>query len=195
MFFQILTPWTCVSTILLFNKPYSVLSQFTGKENEKTLASYINLPNFYAAGRLDKNSEGLMLLTDDGKLQHSLTHPKFNKEKHYWVQVEGIPNEKDLAPLKKGLKLKDHHFLPAKVSIIDEPKLWSRNPPVRFRKSIPTSWLEIILQEGKNQQIRRMTAAIGFPTLRLVRHRIAHWNLGELQPGEYRLLVINKSTV
>ncbi|KTD31480.1 pseudouridine synthase [Legionella maceachernii] len=177
-----------MSSILLFNKPFGVVSQFTGANKEETLASYIQMPNFYAAGRLDKNSEGLLLLTNDGKLQHRLSHPRFDKKKYYWVQVEGIPANEDLAPLRKGLVISGITFLPATVSIIEEPPLWPRVPPVRFRKSVPTSWLEIILREGKNHQIRRMTAAIGFPTLRLIRHRIADWSLGDLKPGEYTLV-------
>lgn len=174
--------------IILFNKPYGVLTQFSGEDPEQTLSAFINKPNFYAAGRLDKNSEGLLLLTNNGALQHRLTHPKFNKRKYYWVQVEGIPTEIDLQPLAKGLILKDIIYLPAEVRIIAEPKVWLRNPPVRFRQNIPTSWLEIILQEGKNHQIRKMTAAIGFPTLRLIRHRIGDWKLGDLNPGEYRMI-------
>ncbi|WP_419420612.1 pseudouridine synthase [Legionella sp. D16C41] len=178
-------------TILLFNKPFGVLSQFTGTPDERTLADFIKLPNFYAAGRLDKNSEGLLILTDDGKLQHQLSHPNYNKRKYYWVQVEGQPTEADLQPLRMGLKIKETIFLPAKVHIIEEPKLWERMPPIRFRKSIPTSWLEIILAEGKNHQIRKMTAAIGFPTLRLVRHKIASWSLNGLEPGAYRLIQLS----
>lgn len=174
--------------ILLFNKPYGVLCQFTGTADEKTLAHYIDLPGFYAAGRLDKNSEGLLLLTDDGRLQHQLSHPKFSKRKHYWVQVEGQPKDKELDPLRYGLRYKDISFLPAESRIIGEPQLWPRTPPIRYRASIPTSWLEIILTEGKNHQIRKMTAAIGFPTLRLIRHRIGQWQLEDLQPGEYRLI-------
>ena len=176
--------------IILFNKPYDVVSQFSGEDKEHTLATYINKPNFYAAGRLDKNSEGLLLLTHDGTLQHQLTHPKFNKRKYYWVQVEGIPSNEDLAPLRKGLILKETTFLPAEVKLINEPQLWPRNPPIRFRKNIPTSWLEIVLKEGKNHQVRKMTAAIGFPTLRLIRHRIGDWGLGSLQPGEFSLVEI-----
>lgn len=181
-----------MSSILLFNKPFGVVSQFTGDVKEETLANFIHLPNYYAAGRLDKNSEGLLLLTNDGKLQHQLTHPHFSKQKCYWVQVEGIPNEQDLTPLRQGLIIQHTQFLPAVVKLIADPLLWPRTPPVRFRKTVPTSWLEIILREGKNHQIRRMTAAIGFPTLRLVRHQIANWSLGDLQPGEYRRLNRNK---
>jgi 23S rRNA pseudouridine2457 synthase len=181
-----------MSEILLFNKPYGVLSQFTGNRHEETLAYYISLANFYAIGRLDKNSEGLLVLTNDGKLQHQLSHPSFSKQKYYWVQVEGLPKEDDLMPLRKGLSLQQLQFLPAEVNIIPEPLLWPRIPPVRFRKTVPTSWLEIILREGKNHQIRKMTAAIGFPTLRLVRHRIADWSLGELAPGAYSLSMIKK---
>lgn len=180
-----------MTQLILFNKPYGVLTQFTGAPREQTLSAFITIPDVYAAGRLDKNSEGLLLLSDHGQLQHRLTHPKFNKKKHYWVQVEGSPSEAELAPLRKGLSLKELSFLPAKVQIIEEPSLWPRHPPIRFRQNIPTSWLEIILQEGKNHQIRKMTAAIGFPTLRLVRHRISDWSLGDLQPGEYKTLVYN----
>jgi 23S rRNA pseudouridine2457 synthase len=174
--------------LILFNKPYNVVSQFTGEPISETLAAYIKKPGFYAAGRLDKNSEGLLLLTNDGILNHKLTSPKFNKQKHYWVQVEGIPLESSLGPIRTGLKLKDMTFLPAKVKLIDAPPLWERTPPIRERKSIPTSWLEIILQEGKYHQVRKMTAALGFPTLRLVRHKIADWELGNLKPGEYRIV-------
>lgn len=174
--------------LILFNKPYGVVCQFTGEEHDRTLAEFIDKPDFYAAGRLDKNSEGLLLLTNHGALQHQLTHPKFNKKKHYWVQVEGIPSELELEPLRKGLALKDITFLPAEINIIEEPELWPRNPPIRFRQSIPTCWLEIILREGKNHQVRRMTAAIGFPTLRLVRYRISNWQLGDLQPGEFKII-------
>lgn len=176
--------------LILFNKPYGVVCQFTGEEHDHTLAEFIDIPNVYAAGRLDKNSEGLLLLTNDGALQHRLTHPKFNKKKYYWVQVEGMPTDAQLQPLRKGLALKDVRFLPADVTMIEEPLLWPRNPPIRFRKSIPTCWLEIVLCEGKNHQVRRMTAAIGFPTLRLVRHRIWDWQLDELNPGEFKIVQV-----
>ncbi|HAT8182486.1 TPA: pseudouridine synthase [Legionella pneumophila] len=174
--------------LILFNKPYGVLTQFTGELPDQTLSAFIKFPGFYAAGRLDKHSEGLLILTEDGKLQHRLTHPKFDKKKYYWVQVEGVPTDKELQPLRKGLAIKDIAFLPAEAQIIAEPKVWPRIPPIRERKNIPTTWLEIILKEGKNHQIRKMTAAIGFPTLRLIRHRIGDWQLDQLQPGEYRLI-------
>jgi 23S rRNA pseudouridine2457 synthase len=179
--------------LILFNKPYGVITQFSGEEHELTLAHYIKIPGYYAAGRLDKNSEGLLLLSDDGGLQHRLTHPKFNKRKKYWVQVEGIPTDAELTPLRKGLKIKELSFLPAEVHLIDEPNIWPRNPPIRERKNIPTSWLEIILTEGKNHQVRKMTANIGFPTLRLIRHQIADWHLGELQPGEYKIIEVSST--
>jgi 23S rRNA pseudouridine2457 synthase len=181
-------------SILLFNKPYGVICQFTGEKEDRTLADYIPFPNFYAAGRLDKNSEGLLLLTDNGQLQHRLSHPKYQKKKYYWVQVEGTPDKEDLVPLKTGLNLEKISFLPAAVKLIDTPsKLWTRIPDIRYRANIKTSWLEIILREGKNHQIRRMTAAIGFPTLRLIRYQIANWSLGSLLPGEYQLLSNNEA--
>lgn len=177
-----------MAELILFNKPYGVISQFSGEAHEQTLAAFINKPGFYPAGRLDKNSEGLLLLTNEGRVQHRLSHPKFRKIKHYWVQVEGAPSDKDLEPIRKGLTIKDISFLPAVATLIPEPPLWPRNPPIRNRKNIPTSWLEIKLTEGKNHQIRKMTAAIGYPTLRLVRYKIGNWSLGVLQPGEYEFI-------
>lgn len=177
-----------MSQLILFNKPFGILSQFTGELPNETLSHYIKIPGIYAAGRLDKNSEGLLLLTDDGALQHQLSHPKFNKKKYYWVQVEGCPSNKDLEPLRHGMTISNIDYLPSEVRLIEEPSLWPRNPPIRERKHIPTRWIEIILMEGKNHQVRRMTAAIGFPTLRLVRHRIGQWNLGQLQPGNYEIV-------
>ncbi|RUR12093.1 pseudouridine synthase [Legionella sp. km772] len=176
--------------LILFNKPYGVITQFSGEQHEQTLAAYIKMPGFYAAGRLDKNSEGLLLLSDNGSLQHQLTHPKFSKKKYYWVQVEGAISDADLNPLRKGLKVADNQFLPAEARLIAEPSIWQRTPPIRIRLTVPTSWIEIALQEGKNHQVRRMTAAIGFPTLRLIRHKISHWELGGLQPGESKLITI-----
>lgn len=175
-----------MSKIYLFNKPYGVVSQFSDCGDSETLASYIKIKDIYPAGRLDKDSEGLLLLTGDGKLQHKLSNPKYAKEKVYWVQVEGEPEENDLAAFRKGLKLKDGMTRPAQVRIMDEPDLWPRDPPIRFRKSIPTSWLEVRLTEGKNRQVRRMTAHIGFPTLRLVRYSVAQFTLDDLKPGELR---------
>lgn len=177
-----------MSIIILLNKPYNVISQFSLGEHEISLAEYIKVPDFYPIGRLDKNSEGLLMLTNDGALQHRLSHPRYNKKKYYWVQVEGVPSEDDLMPLRKGLSLGSIQFLPAVVHPICEPAVWPRVPPIRERKSIPTSWLEIIIREGKNHQVRKMTAAIGFPTLRLIRHRIANWKLGGLLPGESCML-------
>lgn len=176
--------------VLLFNKPYGVVCQFTGEPGEKTLADFIKLPGFYAAGRLDKNSEGLLLLTNDGALQHRLSHPRFSKKKYYWVQIEGIPNENQLLPLQQGLRIDKVQFLPAQVKLIDEPSVWLRDPPIRVRRTIPTSWLEIVLEEGKNHQIRKMTAAVGFPTLRLIRYRIDRWALEDLKPGMQRLISV-----
>ena len=179
-----------MSQIILFNKPYNVLTQFTGSAGGLTLADFIKIPHVYAAGRLDRNSEGLLILTDDGALQHRLSHPKFHKKKHYWVQVEGVPTDFQLERLRQGLPIGRDIFLPAEAAIIPAPALWPREPPIRNRQSIPITWLNIVLQEGKNHQVRGMTAAIGFPTLRLIRHRIGEWKLGNLQPGEHTFLTL-----
>ena len=176
--------------IVLFNKPFGVLSQFSDQSGRQTLADFIPLPGVYPAGRLDRDSEGLLLLTDDGKLQHRLANPKFKTWKSYWVQVERVPQAEDLERLSAGPLLKDGPTRPARVQSIGEPALWPREPPIRYRASIPTHWLEIQIREGRNRQIRRMTAAVGYPTLRLVRTRIGHWELGTLQPGEWKLLTI-----
>ncbi len=176
-----------MSRILLFNKPYGVICQFSGDGLHPTLADYIALPGFYPAGRLDTDSEGLLLLTDDGKLQHRITDPRHKLPKTYWVQVEGVPDEAALEKLRQGVPLNDGMTLPAGARCMAEPPgLWPRNPPVRFRKAIPTSWVELTLREGRNRQVRRMTAAVGYPTLRLIRYAIGEWNLAGLQPGEWR---------
>lgn len=173
--------------VLLFNKPFGVICQFSRDGLHPTLADYIALPDFYPAGRLDTDSEGLLVLTDDGKLQHRITDPKFKQDKTYWVQVEGIPDETALRALCSGVKLSDFTTMPAKARIIAEPSgLWARNPPIRQRLHIPTTWLEITLREGKNRQIRRMTAAVGYPTLRLIRAQIGDWKLGDLAVGAWR---------
>lgn len=172
--------------IILFNKPFGVLSQFTDQSGRETLANYIPFKNVYAAGRLDRDSEGLLILSDDTQLRNEITDPYFKMAKHYWVQVEGSPREEDLILLRQGVLLKDGMTRPAEVKIISDPKLWDRNPPIRFRQSIPTTWLEIIIKEGKNRQVRRMTAAIKYPTLRLVRVRVGDWSLGDLLPGQYK---------
>lgn len=178
-----------MSRLILFNKPYGVMCQFTREEGRQSLKDFISLRDFYPAGRLDADSEGLLLLTDDGKLQNKISDPEFKLPKTYWVQVEGIPDEVALDTLRQGVKIKDYRTLPALIDQIDEPyHLWPRNPSVRYRKNIPTSWICMILREGKNRQIRRMTAAVMFPTLRLIRYGIGPYTIEGIAPGEWNLV-------
>ena len=175
--------------LILFNKPYGVLCQFTDERTgppRPTLASYIDRPGVYPAGRLDIDSEGLLLLTDDGRLQARIADPRFKMPKTYLVQVEGIPDDAALESLRRGVRLKDGQTLPAQVERIDDPALWPRDPPVRFRKSVADCWLRLTIREGRNRQVRRMTAAVGHPTLRLVRWRIGDWTIDGIAQGEWR---------
>ena len=179
---------------LLFNKPFNVVSQFSGEDPSRpTLKHYIQIPNVYPAGRLDHDSEGLLLLTSDGQFQHALTDPRFEHPRTYWVQVENIPDQADLDRLRDGVEIRGYRTRPAKVRRLPaEPDLWPRDPPIRYRPSIPTAWIEATLTEGRNRQVRRMTAAIGFPTLRLVRVAIGSLQLGSLLPGQYRDLTASE---
>ena len=172
--------------LILFNKPYNVLTQFTDKAGRRTLADFIALPKVRPAGRLDYDSEGLLLLTDDGALQARITDPKHKLPKTYWVQVEGMPDKAALRALRAGIVLDGQRTRPAEARALAEPTLWPRDPPIRFRKNIPTSWIELIITEGRNRQVRRMTAAAGFPTLRLVRVAVGPYRLAGLAPGEWR---------
>ena len=175
-----------MSTIILFNKPYGVLCQFTDRQGRPTLADYIDVDKVYAAGRLDMDSEGLVVLTDDGRLQHKITHPNNKMEKTYWVQLENTISDDALRALSEGVDLKDGRTEPARAKRIDEPAtLWPRQPPVRYRKQIPTSWITLTITEGRNRQVRRMTAAVGFPTLRLIRHRVGSWTIDGIASGDY----------
>ncbi len=174
-----------VVPLILLNKPFRVLCQFRDNDGRPTLAHYIDIPKVYPAGRLDFDSEGLLLLTDDGRMQAKISAPRAKLSKHYWVQVEGEANDEHLQALLAGVKLKDGRAKADQITIIAKPgSLWPREPPIRERKSIPTSWLDLVISEGRNRQVRRMTAAAGLPALRLIRHRIGPWSLDVLQPGE-----------
>ncbi|NMT63940.1 pseudouridine synthase [Marinobacter orientalis] len=186
-----------MATLILFNKPFQVLCQFSDEKGDAngerrfTLANWITIPAVYPAGRLDFDSEGLLLLTDDGQLQHRIASPRLKMPKTYWVQVEGEMTPAALNKLREGVVLKDGKTRPADVSVMEPPDIWPRNPPVRYRASIPTSWIRITITEGRNRQVRRMTAAVGFPTLRLVRYGIGDWTLNGLSPGEFRTITVH----
>ena len=175
------------SRLIRFNKPYGVLSQFTAEGRWQGLKDFIDVPGVYVAGRLDADSEGLLLLTNDGPLQARIADPRFKMEKTYWVQVEGVPDEAALAALRGGVSLNDGITRPAKARLLDEPPaIWDRNPPIRVRQAIPTAWVELVIKEGRNRQVRRMTAAVGFPTLRLIRAAIGPYALDGLAPGTWQ---------
>lgn len=186
-----------MATLILFNKPFRVMCQFTDDRGDAdgnrraTLADWISIPDVYSAGRLDFDSEGLLLLTGDGQLQHRIASPRHKMPKTYWVQVEGEITPEALKRLREGVEMKDGKTRPAEVAPMEPPELWPRNPPVRYRESVPTSWIRMTITEGKNRQVRRMTAAVGFPTLRLVRYGIGEWTLDGLAPGEFRKLTVH----
>ncbi|MBQ0719200.1 MAG: pseudouridine synthase [Gammaproteobacteria bacterium] len=179
-----------MAKLLLFNKPFGVLSQFTAADGHPGLADYLDIPAVYPAGRLDRDSEGLLLLTDDGALQAQISNPRFKLEKTYLAQVEGEVSTLALKSLSQGITLKDGPTLPARAQRAPEPNIWPRVPPIRARKNIPTSWIELTIREGRNRQVRRMCAHVGFPVLRLVRIKIGEWSLGQLKPGEHQQMKI-----
>lgn len=181
------------SRVILFNKPYGVLTQFTAEDGRPTLKDFIPVPGVYAAGRLDMDSEGLVVLTGDGRLQARISDPRHKLPKIYWAQVEGLPGESALSALRQGVDLGDFQTQPCRARLMDEPPgLWPRQPPIRYRKNIPTAWIELVLKEGKNRQVRRMTAKVGFPTLRLIRYGVGPWTLEGLAPGTFRYADIVK---
>ncbi len=184
-----------MATLIIFNKPFQVLSQFTDDSGKKTLADYIAIKSVYPAGRLDFDSEGLLLLTDDGMLQANISNPKYKLTKTYWVQVEGEATHVHCRDLLAGVTLKDGLATALSCKLISEPTLWERKPPIRVRKSIPDSWIEIVINEGRNRQVRRMTAAVGLPTLRLVRAKVGNWAVNGLKPGEYKIENVSSPSV
>lgn len=182
-----------MSRLILLNKPFGVLSQFSGGKDDSphpTLSAYVSVPGVYPAGRLDRDSEGLLVLTDDGRLQARIADPKFKLAKTYLAQVEGIPDDSAIDQLRCGVRLKDGMTSPAQANSIEPPPVWDRDPPIRVRKSVPDSWIELTLTEGRNRQVRRMTAAVGLPTLRLIRWRIGDWSVEGLAPGEWREVAV-----
>lgn len=181
-----------MSTLILLNKPYGVICQFSPSGDKPTLKDFVATPGVYPAGRLDTDSEGLVLLTDDGALQHQIANPRHKMAKTYYAQVDGAATDDAIEPLRKGVRLGDFQAQPAEVSIVEAPAwLWPRQPPIRMRREIPTSWLKLVLREGKNRQVRRMTAAVGLPTLRLIRHSIGAWTIDGLAQGQHKSLIIN----
>lgn len=183
-----------MAKLVLFNKPFQVLSQFTDNQGRQTLSDFIPISDVYPAGRLDWDSEGLLLLTDNGQLQARISSPRFHLAKTYWVQVEGTPDEHALAALRHGVELKDGLTQPAQAVTMDPPALWPRNPPVRQRKTVTDSWIALTLREGRNRQVRRMTAAVGHPTLRLIRWSIGDWTLHDMAPGSWKTTTVNLPT-